>query len=405
MFYRRLFSVAVVLALIILLVAGACAAQKVPQQVPTDSASEPPGSSLGVPSTVPQEFSKVWESWRLLKEGHVRQQELNADELSRAAIRGMIEALDDPHATYLTPEQYRLEIDELRGEFGGVGMMVTIRNNRLTVITPLPGTPAERVGIRAGDILLAIDGESAIGMTLNQSALIVRGLIGTTVELTVRHIDPPTTEKFAIVRERINVSNVELEMKEGGIAHVIIRTFADNTDEELGELLKKLNMEGVRGIVLDLRNNPRGIVETGVNVASQFIDGGLVRYSIDGKDQRRDLTIRPGDILIDTSVVVLVNQFSASTSEVLAGALQSHGRAIVVGTQTRGKGSVNALHKLSDGSGILFSIARSFTPDGQVIEGKGITPDVVVSQGGRSGEDPQLSRALEILRESIASLP
>ena len=402
---KRLFPVVAILGLFIFLAAGACAIQKVSPGSTPGPTSETSSAVQQVPAAVPEEFSKVWESWALLKQRHLLQDSLDAEELSRAAVKGMLQALDDTHAAYLPPGVYARHIEDLRGSYEGIGAQVTLRNNQITIVLPFAGSPAERAGLKSGDIILAVNGEPTIGLSLHEAVSMVRGAKGSTVELTVRHADPSLTEKITIVRDVIETSSVDLEIKEDGTAHLVIQTFAENTDEELRDVLREMNRKRVTGVVLDLRNNLGGSVSTVVNVASQFLNGGLIFYHVDGQGQRTDLSARRGGLLTDTPMVVLVNEFSASGSEVLAGALQFHDRAKVIGTTTFGKGIVNVFLPLSDGSGITFTIASYFTPDGKVIEGVGLTPDVVVTEEEGAGGDSQLDRALEILRDSVAALP
>lgn len=354
--------------------------------------------------TVPEELEAVWEVWQILQQDSVLKNELGPQQLSEAAIQGILDALGDPYASFLTPEQYRLETQDIKGEFEGIGVEVDSRDGPLTVIAPLRGTPAERAGIRPGDVILEVDGEPLEEMSLIQAVLKIRGPKGTTVELLVQQQGAAEPVLIPIVRDVIEVETVALEMLEGDVAYLSISSFADNTDEVVREKLSEVIVQGARGLILDLRNNPGGLVTTTVNIASEFLEQGAVFYEVDGDGQRQEHTVQPGGVATEIPMVVLVNEFSASASEILAGVLQAHQRATLIGAQTFGKGSVNLLRRLNDGSGLFYSIAYWQTPDDVHIEGEGITPDIEVEQSQDAEEDVQLQRALEHLQATLASL-
>ncbi|MFQ5860805.1 MAG: S41 family peptidase [Dehalococcoidia bacterium] len=348
------------------------------------------------------ELSGIWEVWRLLAQASPQQATQDAEELEAGAIRGMLEALGDPYASYLTRQQYMLEQGDLAGSFHGIGAEVTIRDGRLTIVAPLPDTPAERAGILPGDVILEVDGEDAEGLSLLDSVLKIRGAEGTPVTLLVQRQGQPEPFRVAIVRELIQITTVFWEMLPDQMAHLKLRSFARTTDEELAQALREIDQQGGKAIVLDLRNNPGGLLDATVRATSQFLEDGLVVYEIDGRGERRDWVVQRRGLARDIPLVVLVNQFSASGSEVLAGALQDHHRAVLVGTQTFGKGSVNTFRELQDGSAVYFTIARWYTPNGTLIEGEGILPDILVEMPPDSPEDPQLLRAVDYLESTIA---
>jgi carboxyl-terminal processing protease len=307
----------------------------------------------------------------------------------------MLQAIDDPYASYLSPRDRAFQSEEFKGQFEGIGAEVTMRNGQVIIISPIAGSPAERAGIKAGDTILAVNGESIMGLTLLEVITKIRGQRGTPVELTIRHLKDGKTKKVTIIRDTIKVRTVRWETLENNVALIRIRTFTEFTDEDLAQILRKVRQQKAQGIVLDLRDNPGGLLETVVNVASQFLKEGLVLYEINAQGQRRDWEVRRGGLATDTPLVVLVNQFSASGSELLAGAIKAQGRAKIVGTKTFGKGGVNILQTLTDGSGIYFSIARWYLPDGTLLEGNGLEPDVRVDE--EIGKDAPLEKALEIL--------
>jgi len=328
-------------------------------QTPSDA-----GGGLGI----------VTQAWNFLFEDYVDRDRLEDSALSQAAIEGMLEELDDPYTSYLDIETYQLGMSGLEGEFEGIGAHVGIRDEKLTVIAPIADSPAAKAGVRAGDIILEVDGNPTADMSLAEAVLNIRGPKGTPVRLLILHQDETEPEEIEIIRAKIELTSVRFEMK-GDIAYINITHFSGRTDEELSPVLESLAGEGAKGIILDLRRNPGGILDEVVKVVSHFVPEGVVLNVVDNRGERTALEVRPGVVTIDLPVVVLVDEFSASGSEVLSGALQDHGRATIAGRQTFGKGSVNVLRRLDDGSGLYITTARWLTPEGRPIEGEGIKPD------------------------------
>jgi carboxyl-terminal processing protease len=326
-----------------------------------------------IPST-DSHLDVVKEAWDLIFRDYVDQSKLDATKLSQAAIKGMVEALDDPYTAYLDPEAYQLSTSNLQGKFEGIGATVGVRDKQIIIIAPVPDSPADKAGIRAGDIILGVDGESTEGLSLEEVVLRIRGLKGTSVRLTIQHQGEATPVELEIVRAEIELPSVSFEMR-GDIAYIRIYNFSERTDSELSPVLERLKQEGATGIVLDLRTNPGGLLETVVDVASHFLNEGVVVYVVDNEGKETSYPVQRTSVTTDLPLVVLTDNFSASGSEVLAGAIQDHKRGIVAGTRTYGKGSVNTLNKLQDGSGIYITIARWLTPNRRLIEGKGIEPD------------------------------
>ena len=353
---------------------------------------------------LPAEFERLAEVWELLQREHIDRADLDGQVLSDGAIRGMLQALDDPYAAYLTPEQFRLQSQDIKGFFEGIGAEVGMRDGRITIIAPIPDTPAEQAGIRPGDVILEIEGETTLGISLLEAVHKIRGEKGTTVELLVLHINSNEPVTIVITRGVIPLTSVRLLMQVGGIGHLRLSGFTGTTEDDLKEALERFERSQGAGLILDLRNNPGGLVSSVIEVASQFLEGGrLVLFQIDAEGRRTDWKTKSGGKGVDVPLVVLVNAFSASASEVLSGAIIDHDRATVIGTTTFGKGSVNNLWALDDGSGINFTVARWFTPNGTLIEGEGITPDVVVEVPEGETEDIQLDKAIELLKKLIAS--
>jgi carboxyl-terminal processing protease len=316
----------------------------------------------------------------------------------------MLQSLDDPYASFLNAEQFGVEFQDYQGFFEGIGAQVAMREGKLTIIAPMPGTPAERAGIRPGDIILSIDGETTANISLLEAVSKIRGEKGSTVELLVMHLNNGEPVTIVVERGVIPLGSASFAMLDNGVGHLRIFNFADNTNDEVAAALNEFKSSEGLGLVVDLRNNPGGLLGSVVDVASQFLDDGLVLYEIDGSGQRDNWDVKSGGNGRGFPMVVLINQFSASASEVLSGALSDHDRAVLVGTTSFGKGSVNTLRPLSDGSGIYFSIARWYTPNGTLIEGEGITPEIVVELPHGGTEDVQLNTAIEILEREIAKV-
>ena len=351
---------------------------------------------------LPAEFLRMVEVWELLEREHIDGGNLDAKELSDGAIRGMLGALDDPYAGFLTGAQYDLESQDIQGFFEGIGAEVGMRDGQITILAPIPDTPAEMAGIRPGDVILEIEGESTRGMSLLEVIGKIRGEKGTPVRLLVRHLNSSEPELITIVRGVIPLESVSLLMQVGRIGLLRISSFTATTNNELEEALARFERSQGVGLIVDLRNNPGGLLSTTVDVTSQFLEDGLVLYQVDAKGERTEWEVRSGGKAKDIPMVVLVNEFSASASEVFLGAIKHHNRATSIGTTTFGKGSVNNLWPLSDGSGVNFTIAHWFTPDGLQIEGEGIAPDVVQEISEDESEDLQFDLAIEVLQEQIA---
>ena len=352
---------------------------------------------------LPPEFGRLSQVWDLLSQEQIDGSDLDAQEISDGAIRGMLAALGDPYAGFLDEEQYSLEREDITGFFGGIGAEVGIRDGVITILAPMPDTPAEAAGVKPGDVILEVDGENIKGMTLLEVIRLIRGDKGTKVTILVRHLSSAEPVAIEIERDIIRLESVNLLMQVGRIGHLRLSGFTGSTNDELKEALDRFERSKGLGIVLDLRNNPGGLVSSVVDVTSQFIDDGLVLYQVDAKGNRTSWDVKKGGKALGTPMVVLVNEFSASASEVLTGAIIDNQRATVIGETTFGKGSVTNLWPLVDGSGVNFTTARWFTPNGSLIEGEGITPDVLLDPIGEDeDEDLHLDRAIEILKQELA---
>ena len=316
----------------------------------------------------------ITQAWNIIFAHYVDRDNLNPTKLSRAAITGMVTELNDPHASYLTPDENKLGQSSLQGKIGGIGAQVALRDKKLVIIASVPGSPAAKAGIRAGDIILQINGKSTADMSLAEAVLTIRGEQGTSVRITIQHEGETAPVELEIVRAEINLASVRFEMK-GDIAYIDISHFTSRTDDELTPVILNLSQENPTGIILDLRSNPGGILETVINVASHFIREGVVVNVRDYQGNVHARYVTPGLPVTDFPMIVLTDNYSASGSEVLAGALQDYSRAVIAGTRTYGKGSVDILRQLSDGSGLYITTGRWLTPNGRLIEGQGLSPD------------------------------
>ena len=324
---------------------------------------------------LPPGFGKVSEVWDILQRRHIDREELGIESMEEGAVKGILQALDDPHATYLNPDQFAIAQDDFSGQFSGIGAEVSTRNGRIMIHAPMPDTPAEDAGLRPGDIILSIDGTSTDDLSLGEAVALVRGEAGTPVELLILHQDGGEPVTITIIRDNIRVRSVKFRSLIGGIGHLRISSFTNNTEDEVADAIDLYKQRRSRGLVVDVRNNPGGLLHATVNVVDQFVDEGLVLYQLDSTGQRIDFHANPGGVATDIPMVLLMNEFSGSGSEVFIGAIKDHDRASTIGETSFGKGSVSSFHRFNDGSGVYFTIARWYTPSGVLIEGEGIEPD------------------------------
>lgn len=339
--------------------------------------------------------------------------EVDETALIHGAIKGLVRSLD-PHSAYMTPEEFRVLRADTEGRFGGIGCEVDVRGGVLTVMMPLEGTPAARAGLRPGDRIIEIDGEPTEGLSLQDAVVRMRGEPGSAVALLVRRADVEEPLEMSITRAIIRVESVEYRMLEPGIGYVRIRTFQEDTAVRHHEALDRLEREAdgrLRGLVLDLRGNPGGLVDQSVEVSDEYLAQGLIvtTRGRGGRLMAEERAHRRG-ARSELQVVVLVDGQSASAAEIVVGALQDNGRAVILGTRTYGKGSVQNVIELPDGSGLKLTVARYHTPSGRCIQGQGIEPDIRVdgppggAHGGAPGEqrdDPQLQRAVEQIQQML----
>ncbi len=358
---RKIMILMIALSLVVSLALSFGAGCALPIETSSDSDSD-------------QSLDVVQEVWDIIFEDYVELDKLDADILIQGAIKGMMEALDDPHSSYLDVEAYQQWTNHLEGKYEGIGAYIGVEDDQPMIIAPIAGSPADKAGIRAGDIILGIDGISAAEMSLVDVVLNIRGPKGTSVKLLVLHQDETEPEEIEIVRAEIEIASVYFEMRED-IAYINISNFAERTNEELSSVLEEIAREGATGIILDLRSNAGGLLSTVVDVTSLSMEEGIISSMVHNQADTTVSSVESAGQVTGLPLVVLVDSYSASGSEILAGALQDHARAAIAGTITYGKGSVNVLHRLADGSGLYITVARWYTPSGRLIEGEGIEPD------------------------------
>lgn len=363
-------------------------------------------SSLISPNRIgdlPEEFDSLIEVWTLIQDSYVNQSAVDTEKLAQGAIDGMLQALGDPYSSYYY--NYSTLEDYLQGSFEGIGATVSKESGQLTVVSPIKGSPAEQAGIKSGDIILEIDGEPTDDLTVTEAVMKIRGPKGTTVTLVIQHEGESTPVEMQIVRDEITEPSIDYKPLSDNIGYIQIAYFADHTVSEFETALNDAIDDECTGLILDLRGNPGGYLDVVADIADEFLDSGIILYeATDSLEIIRDWAANPGGLATDIPLAVLVDGSSASGSEVLAGALQDHGRAAIIGTQTFGKGSVDSTYELQDGSALYLTTARWLTPDKHLIEGIGITPDYEVDfseEDWDNGIDNQLDYAVEYLKSSI----
>jgi carboxyl-terminal processing protease len=303
--------------------------------------------------------------------------ETKVKDLVQGAIRGMLSTLD-PHSAYMTADMYKEMQVETKGEFGGVGIQIGVKENRLAVIAPIEGTPAYRAGVKSGDFITKVNDETTKDLTLMDAVQKMRGPKGSKVNLTIQREGTPDPLQFTLVRDTIKIESVKSKVLDN-IGYVRLTQFQESTGRDLSKVLRQFKDQKLQSTILDLRNNPGGLLTSAVEVSEQFLPGGKLVVYTKGRESKKDEWISKGkDQMDDSPMIVLVNEGSASASEIVAGALQDYGRAVIVGTTSFGKGSVQTILPLGDGSGLRLTTAKYYTPKGRSIQSTGITPDIVV---------------------------
>lgn len=349
------------------------------------------------------DFSLFWEAYGKLKNNFVDQSKIDNQKIIYGAIEGMAKSLGDPYTTFFNPEEAKRFNDDLSGSFTGIGAEIGIKKDQLTIVAPLEGTPAQKAGLKSGDAVIKINNKNTTDMTTEEAVKLIRGEKGTEVTLTIFRKDWTKTKDIKIIRDTINVPSIKWELKDGDIAHISIYQF----DQTLSGSFRKVAMEifasPAKKIVLDLRNNPGGYLQTAQDLAGWFLEKGQTVTIENFGDKKEPVIYKTegNSGLLSYPVIILLNQGSASASEILAGALKDNRGVKIVGEKSFGKGSVQTISELSNGSMIKVTIAKWLTPKGNSISEVGIEPDVkidITENDILQNKDPQLDKALEIIK-------
>ena len=366
-----------------------------------------PEQQTATPEDMQTLFAPFWEAWNLVHQNYV-DQPVDDVALMRGAISGMMQSLGDQHTSYMDPEDFKQANQSLEGSYEGIGAYVDTTSDYFTITSPIPGSPAEAAGLLPGDKIVAIDGEDMTGIDSELVRQKVLGPAGSTVVLTVMREGEDKPLDFSIVRAQITIASATGKMLEGDIAYFQVTTFGSNTMPELEAAIAEVMPQKPKAVILDLRNNGGGYLQTAVEVASQFMGEGVVLYEQYGDGTRNTFEVIPGGKVTDTSIpmIVLINEGSASASEIVAGALQDTGRAKLLGTVSYGKGSVQNWIPLSNDNGaVRITIAKWLTPNERTIHKIGLTPDYPVDltpEDRQADKDPQLDEAVRVLQEMLA---
>lgn len=360
------------------------------------------------PVCQPQEvdFSLFWETWSLIEEKFVDKENFDVQEMIYGAISGMVRSLNDPYTVFLPPEETKTFLEDVKGTFEGVGMEIGIRENQLQVIAPLEGTPAQKAGFRAGDKIMKIDEKSTIDVTVEEAVNLIRGPKGTTVNLTIFREEWGETKEFKITRATIDIPSLKWEIIEEDIAYIKLYQFTEKASFDFRTASFEILSGPAKKIILDLRNNPGGYLDVAQDIAGWFLkkDEIVVIEDFGENKKREEFKSKGPSRFLEYPIAVLINEGSASGSEILAGALRDNRGIMLIGEKTFGKGSIQELERLRGGSSLKITIAKWLTPNGGLISGIGLEPDIGVEMTEEDYEedrDPQLEKAIEIIKEMI----
>jgi carboxyl-terminal processing protease len=381
----------------------------------------PPSIASASAPTQPDGLDLVNQAYQVIQQHYVDRSAVNQTQLEYGAISGMVDALGDTgHSRFLTPEMVEEQNNFTRGAFEGIGAEVTTKDGHVVIVTPMDGSPAQAAGVKPGDIIVKVDGIDMAGMNINEVVSKVVGPAGTKVSISLQDPDTGAIRDVTITRAKINLQNVTWNILPGtSIAHLKISAFSNGVTRDLKSALKQIQSQGTTGIILDLRNDPGGLLDEAIGVTSQFLGSGNVLLVKDAQGREKAMSVDPGGLALNTALVVLVNQGTASAAEIVAGAIQDAERGTLVGETTFGTGTVLNHFDLTDGSEILLATHEWLTPSGRVIWHQGIAPDVIVSMSPdvipsmpnseksltaselQSSLDVQLLKAIEILSKGL----
>jgi len=362
------------------------------------------------------DFSLFWEAWHKIQQEYVSPGDIDIQELIYGAISGMVESIGDPYTIFFNPGDAKKFLDDIGGEFEGIGAEIGIRERRLQIIAPLEGTPAQSVGLRPGDIVIKIDGVSTMNITIEEAVTLIRGPKGTEVTLTIMRDEWDSSEDFIIKRAIIEIPSLKWELiparnashsdagGEENIAYIKLYHFSERIDQDFKEIATEILKSPAEKIILDLRGNPGGYLERSQDIAGWFLEKEqiVVIEDFGGKREQEIYRTKGNSKFLDYPIVILINQGSASASEILASALRDNRGVIMIGETSFGKGSVQKLESLRDGSSLKITIANWLTPNGDLITDKGLEPDIKIEMTEQDYEeerDPQLNKAIEIIKE------
>ncbi len=360
-----------------------------------------PASAQHRPDFLSQDvdFALFWNVWQTIRENYIDTGQVSDSQLFYGALKGLVAGLDDDHSNFLDPQVNKDFADSLEGTFEGIGAEITIKKSQLLVVTPLADSPAQAAGLKAGDYILAIDDQETAGLSLDYAVSLIKGPAGSQVRLAIFRPSTDESLDMTITRKKIEFSSVRWEMRPDNLFYVEIMNFHKDTVPLFRQAVQEILNKNPQGIIIDLRGNPGGFFDSSIDVAGEWIDQGVI-VSEGDQDSRHEFKAQGQNRLADFPTVVLINEGSASASEIVAGALHDHGKATLVGKKTFGKGSIQELFELTDGSAIKLTTARWFTPNGVSIDKNGISPDVEVDltqDDFDNDRDPQLDKAVEIL--------
>ncbi len=346
------------------------------------------------------DFELFWNVWEAVEDKYAG--DADYQKMLYGAISGMVEAVGDPYTLFMDPEETKKFNQEMEGSFEGIGAEVEAKDGRIIIVAPLEGTPAYEIGLKPQDIIMKIDGEDTQNMTINEAVSLIRGEKGTKVTLTIQREGLSESKDFEIIRNTIEIKSVSWSIKENNILNIEVNRFNEDTNSEFKKMTEEVDDLNPVGIVLDLRNNPGGYLDVAIDIASEFIEDGLIVIEEDrnGEREKWNATIKAS--FPDVPMVVLINQGSASGSEIVAGAIQDRGRGILIGEKSFGKGSVQQIETFKQETSLRITVAHWLTPSGKSISENGLDPNIEIKMTDEDFEaerDPQLDKAIEYLKE------
>ncbi len=351
---------------------------------------------------VPADFSTFWQAWQLINDEYLKNAEVANMTKVEGAIKGLVSSLGDPYSAFFNAEDNKKFQEDIQGNFGGIGAELGIRKDVVVIIAPLKNTPASRAGLRAGDMILKINSTSTEGMTIDEAVSLIRGPEGKPVTLTIFRDNWDKPREFTITRARIDLPTIDFEMKNGAIAYIQLHSFNNNATSFFYQAASKALSEGSRAVVLDVRDDPGGYLGVAVDLAGWFLPRGtLVVSEVGRNNDKQEFKATGNEALAKLPVVVLINNGSASASEILAGTLRDNRRAPLIGEQSFGKGTVQQLENLRDGNSLKLTVAHWVLPSGVIFESGGLKPDIEIEMSDediKNNKDPQLDKALEVAR-------